>query len=268
MSTPNPVSAIPRNRSSSLTEIVPADPAAPCPIQMMPFELAVTALSFLPDIKHVPSIEPTCKYLKSASDENSLWKIRLKQMFNSVNPMPLSPLSVREQVEIYFKKYTDQFRTLSQSEKKLLKKIQILRGPDGFSGAIDRAWKLFEQAVDEKRKRLEFPDAPWRNFTQEAESLYALETQKPCKHLPNPIEYDELRSNPDEYFLRQYERLKTELTMTVGNRYNGTPGSLISSSALGIVQAALRALPARYNNQAAFNEIVDRQSQPNPFAPI
>ncbi len=119
-----------------------ANAAKLCPIETLPAEAIACILDYLEPISlaHVTAVS---KAFYTASKQEFIWKNLFKRYYPDLSPSTKTALTVEQQFKILFKQIIGLRAQLKSEENALYRELSELRGPTGFDGSIDRAWKQY-----------------------------------------------------------------------------------------------------------------------------
>jgi hypothetical protein len=151
----------------------------------------------------------------------SIWLFQFKELFTNVQPCKeLYSYNVEVQFKIFYKRLHDERRLFVNQYNKNEAELRVLRGPTGFDGSLDRAWKEYIQAASENDG---FPPG------------WAKETRK-----------------HQEYLLRNLRRIELG-----GDSYDGTPETLGSVCLQRqLLNAIEHGVSDHFNNQEGFEQVI------------
>ncbi len=118
-------------------------------------EIAINILGGL-SIEDISNFSAASKCCYLSTKINEIWEGQLNQLIPGRKTIPFQEcgFTYEQQTKMIYKKYGLLLNSLKKQYQQNAEKVRHLRGPNGFDGAIDRAWKGFQASQhqsDEKR---------------------------------------------------------------------------------------------------------------------
>jgi hypothetical protein len=208
-----------------------------------------------------------CCYLATKVD--IIWVIQLQNCFPNINPLPtkVCSLSPEHQFKIYFKKVNDEKKPYNAQITRNNDVTLHLRGPTGFDGAIDIAWKQCQAFGGEAAVQHYYHERTnaIARLEEGVGGSSALEDDNPLwtpeQRAAWNEEYDALKNSDAgkaAHAYQEHQRLQWLLIRVQGNTYNGSTASIDSNSQQARCAYAIHEIPELFNDQEKFEAFIQQ----------
>jgi hypothetical protein len=211
------------------------------------------------DLAYFSTISKCC-YLATQADW--IWEIQLQNCFPKTQPLSkqLCSFSVKQQFKIYFKRMNDELKLYTAQFERNNFVIGNLRGPSGFDGKIDQAWKKYQTLGGEKA-RSQHQEA-LHNLYQEA--LHNLHQSNNTRNSIESAVQQLSNALPGQAHAayQEYIDLHWGLKMLVGDTYDGTIESLDPNCQQArCLMAIQNGVPEAFDDQEWFTTIIEQSEK-------